>query len=85
MTEMTREQMLAQIAALQAQNTVLAAKAATRQKVSFKVTDKGGMSMYGLGRFPVTLYKSQWQTLLANVKAIETFLADNDSKLATKD
>lgn len=49
-----------------------------------KVTEKGGVSMYGLGRFPVTLYKSQWDKLIAKVPEIQKFLKDNESRLAVK-
>ena len=50
-----------------------------------KVSAKGAISIYGLGRFPVTLYKSQMLSLLANKELIEAFIASNDSTLATKD
>ncbi len=71
----------AEIAALKAE---LAKKSAPRA-VSLKVTEKGGLSMYGLGRFPVTLYRSQWERLLANADSIRDFIVENADKLATKD
>ncbi len=52
--------------------------------VSLKVSEKGGVSVYGLGRFPVTLYKEQWTKLLAMADEIRTFIKDNDSRLKTK-
>ena len=52
--------------------------------VSLKVSEKGGVSVYGLGRFPVTLYKEQWQRLLEMADDIRTFIKDNESKLKTK-
>ena len=52
--------------------------------VSLKVSEKGGVSVYGLGRFPVTLYKEQWTTLLAMTDEIRAFLAENDAVLKTK-
>jgi hypothetical protein len=52
--------------------------------VSLKVSEKGGLSVYGLGRFPVTLYKEQWAKLLDMADEIRAFLKDNDSKLKTK-
>jgi len=52
--------------------------------VSLKVSEKGGVSVYGLGRFPVTLYKEQWQRLLAMADDIRAFIKENDSKLKTK-
>ena len=50
-----------------------------------KVSAKGAISIYGLGRFPVTLYKSQMIALLANKDKIESFIERNDSLLASKD
>ncbi|HWF85738.1 MAG TPA: hypothetical protein VG222_12860 [Vicinamibacterales bacterium] len=52
--------------------------------VSLKVSEKGGVSVYGLGRFPVTLYKEQWTKLLAMADEIRTFIKENDSRLKTK-
>jgi hypothetical protein len=49
--------------------------------LSLKVSEKGGVSLYGLGRFPVTLYKEQWLRILASAPEIEAFIRDNDSKL----
>ena len=51
---------------------------------SLKVSEKGGVSVYGLGRFPVTLYKEQWITLLAMTNEIRAFLTDHDAELKTK-
>jgi hypothetical protein len=52
--------------------------------VSLKVSEKGGVSVYGLGRFPVTLYKEQWARLLAVADDIRSFIKENDSKLKAK-
>jgi hypothetical protein len=49
-----------------------------------KVSEKGALSVYGLGRFPVTLYKEQWQRLLAQAEAIGRFIRENDSELKAK-
>jgi hypothetical protein len=49
-----------------------------------KVSEKGALSVYGLGRFPVTLYKEQWQRLLAQAETIARFIRENDSALKTK-
>jgi len=49
-----------------------------------KVSEKGGLSVYGLGRFPVTLYKEQWAKLLDMADEIRTFIKENESKLKTK-
>jgi hypothetical protein len=50
-----------------------------------KVSEKGALSVYGLGRFPVTLYKEQWVKLLAMTEEIKVFLKANDSQLKAKD
>ena len=49
------------------------------------MSEKGGVSVYGMGRFPVTLYKEQWLKLLDMNEDIRRFIADNDGKLKTKD
>ena len=83
-TQMTAEQMLAKIAQLEAANAALAAQPA--RKLSMKVTEKGGLSIYGLGRFPVTLYRSQWERLLdaETVTALKAFIEANAKLLAVK-
>lgn len=55
------------------------------QAIKFKVSEKGACSVYGLGRFPVTLYSGQWQRLLAAREQLEAFLADNAATLAVKE
>ena len=52
--------------------------------VSLKVSEKGGVSVYGLGRFPVTLYKEQWARLLDMSEDIRTFIRENEDKLKAK-
>lgn len=52
--------------------------------ITFKVSQKGGLSVYGLGRFPVTLYKEQWLKLLDLSDDIKLFIKDNEEKLKTK-
>ncbi len=52
--------------------------------VSFKVSQKGGVSLYGLGRWPVTLYQSQWERLLESGEELRGFMKANASKLAVK-
>ncbi len=51
----------------------------------FKVGEKGGVSVYGLGRFPVTLYYEQWNRLLGAADDIRQFLEENKSKLKLKE
>lgn len=53
--------------------------------VRLKVSEKGAVSFYGLGRFPVTLYKEQWDKLLNNVEEIKKFLVENEAKLKKKE
>lgn len=52
--------------------------------VTLKISEKGGLSVYGLGRFPVTLYKEQWAKLLGAVDEIRAFLKENDQRLKAK-
>lgn len=75
---MTREQLLALVAQMQAQPA---------RKITCKVSEKGGLSVYGLGRFPVTLYRTQWERLLSTdtVAQINAFIKANASLLTTKD
>ncbi len=53
--------------------------------ISFKVSSKGAVSVYGLGRFPVTLYKEQWEKLLAKQDEIHSFIQENDSLLKKRE
>ena len=53
--------------------------------ITWKVSEKGALSVYGLGRFPVTLYKSQWQQIFDKVEEIKEFMEENKSKLAVKE
>jgi hypothetical protein len=53
--------------------------------ISLKVSEKGGVSVYGLGRFPVTLYKEQWQKLLDMADDIRSFIREHDGELKTKE
>jgi len=55
-----------------------------RGQMSLNVSEKGGLSIYGLGRFPFTLYKEQWTRLLAMADEIRNFIPENDSALKTK-
>jgi len=74
--------MKAELARLKAENEAL--KTSGSRAISLKVSEKGGVSVYGLGRFPVTLYKEQWMKLLDVAEDIRAFLKENDSKLKTK-
>ncbi len=59
-------------------------EAQDKKGISFKVSEKGGVSVYGLGRFPVTLYQEQWIRLFSEVDNLKTFIEENKAKLKTK-
>ena len=80
---MTDENLRAEIEKLKAENEAL--KNRRTGAVSLKVSEKGAVSAYGLGRFPVTLYKEQWEKLLGMTEEIKKFIADNKDKLKTKE
>lgn len=79
MPERTKEELMARIAELEQQ-------VGSRKKGSleFRVGEKGGVSVYGLGRFPVTLYYEQWIRLLDSADALRAFLEDNKPRLKLK-
>ncbi len=70
--------------ALQAQNEALQTKIDKGSDLRLKVSEKGALSIYGLGRFPVTLYASQWIRLLSHAQEIVDFLKANSAKLSVK-
>ncbi|MEK7205695.1 MAG: hypothetical protein AAB254_09345 [candidate division NC10 bacterium] len=72
----------AELERLRAENQALKAKAT--RATSIKVSEKGAVSVYGLGRFPVTLYKEQWLKLLGMADDIRKFIAQNESRLRVK-
>ena len=78
----SNSELLALIAKLQAD--LVAAKAAKGRSLSLKVSEKGAVSLYGMGRFPVTLYGSQWERLLNEADTIKAFLVTNASLLSVK-
>jgi len=79
---MDEQEMKAELERLKAENEAL--KTRSSRGVSMKVSEKGGVSIYGLGRFPVTLYKEQWSKLLDMADDIRAFIKENDSKLKAK-
>jgi hypothetical protein len=80
---MSDEDMKAELERLREENSRL--KQRGSKGVSMKVSEKGGVSVYGLGRFPVTLYKEQWMKLLDMADDIRGFIQENAAKLKTKD
>ena len=79
---MSDEDLKAELERLRNENTALKKGAATG--ITMKVSEKGGLSVYGMGRFPITLYKEQWLKLLDMSDAIRAFIAANDGQLKTK-
>jgi hypothetical protein len=75
--------LLARLAQLEAENAKL--KEARHKSLSMKVSEKGALSIYGLGRFPLTLYSGQWARLFSMVDEIKAFLEANNDKLSVKD
>src|SRR3982750_3133407 len=79
---MSDEDLRAELERLRAENQAL--KKTSSKGISLKVSEKGGVSVYGLGRFPITLYKEQWAKLLDLSDQIKAFIAENESSLKTK-
>lgn len=79
----TEEELKAEIERLRAENESL--KKPARGQMSLKVSEKGALSVYGLGRFPVTLYREQWEKLLGMADEIRTFIQDHDAQLKRKE
>jgi len=77
------EDMQAELERLRTENERL--KKAGRGKLAMKVSEKGALSVYGMGRFPVTLYKEQWLRLLAMSEEIKAFIEANDQSLKSKE
>ncbi len=82
MSDMTPEQMKEELERLRTENEAL--KKRSEKGLSLKVSQKGGVSVYGLGRFPVTLYKEQWEKLLDMSDDIRAFIKENEPQLKTK-
>lgn len=80
MAEPSREELLARIAELEKQSG-----SRKRGSLEFRVGAKGGVSVYGLGRFPVTLYYEQWLRLLDAAEGLRSFLEENKSSLKLKE
>jgi hypothetical protein len=77
------EDLRAEIERLRAENEAL--KRPERGKLSLRVSEKGALSVYGMGRFPVTLYKEQWLKLLGIAEELKSFIAANADRLKTKE
>jgi hypothetical protein len=79
---MSDDDLKAELERLRQENAAL--KKETSSGMRLKVSEKGGVSVYGLGRFPVTLYKEQWLRLLDMAGEIRAFIAANDTELKSK-
>jgi hypothetical protein len=79
----SEEELRAEIERLRAENESL--KKPARGQISLSVSEKGGLSVYGLGRFPVTLYREQWEKLLGIADEIRNFIRENDHVLKKKE
>jgi hypothetical protein len=79
----SEEELRAEIERLRAENETL--KKPARGQISLRVSEKGGLSVYGLGRFPVTLYREQWEKLLGIADEIRNFIRENDQALKKKE
>jgi hypothetical protein len=79
----TEDELKAELEKLKAENAAL--KSRPVRAISMKVSEKGGLSVYGLGRFPVTLYREQWTKLLDLADDIRAFIKENDGTLKKKE
>ncbi len=78
----SEEDLKSEIERLRAENAALKKP---RGQVYLKVSEKGGLSVYGMGRFPITLYREQWERLLSMADEIRAFIRDNDQSLKKKE
>jgi len=70
---------------LRAENARLKQQSVKSGALAFKISEKGAVSVYGLGRFPVTLYQEQWDKLLAQIDDLRSFIESNRSSLKKKE
>jgi hypothetical protein len=80
---MSDNDMKAELERLRNENAAF--KKGASDRIRMKVSEKGGVSVYGMGRFPVTLYKEQWLKLLNMSEEIRAFIAENEARLKAKD
>jgi len=80
---MSDEDLKAELERLKAENAAL--KNQSSRRVYLKVSEKGGASLYGLGRFPITLYQEQWLKVLDMADEIRAFLQENRASLKAKE
>jgi hypothetical protein len=80
---MNESDMKAELERLRAENAQLKTK--EKGGISLKVSENGAVSLYGMGRFPVTLYKEQWLRVMEHAEAIKAFISENDAQLKAKE
>ena len=80
---MSDDELKAELERLRTENAAL--KRGASSGIRMKVSEKGAVSVYGMGRFPITLYKEQWLKLLDMAAEIRAFIAANESKLKAKE
>jgi hypothetical protein len=81
---LSEEELKVELERLRAENEALK-QGPKRGALSLKISEKGALSVYGLGRFPVTLYKEQWLKLLGIADEVKAFIEANNSRLKAKD
>jgi len=82
---MANEDLQAELDRLRAENEALKQSTKRSGAISMKVSEKGAVSVYGLGRFPVTLYQEQWLKLLGLNEELKGFIEENKSRLKVKE
>ncbi len=80
---MSEESLMAELEKLKAENEAL--KKSSARGISLKVSQKGALSLYGMGRFPITLYKEQWLKILDMAEVLRAFITDNNVQLKDKE
>lgn len=69
---------------LEAENAAMATRLAARSHLALKVSEKGAVSLYGIRRFPVTFYKSEWERIIGHVDQVKAFIEVNAASLSVK-
>lgn len=82
---MSGDDVQAELERLRAENEALKTRQKTSGSLSFKVSEKGAVSVYGLGRFPVTLYQEQWDRLFTAIEELKKFIGANREHLKKKE
>lgn len=80
----TEKELMDELTRLRSENEALRSGKGSADGISFRVSEKGAVSVYGLGRFPVTLYQEQWDKLLARTEDLRAFIETNRERLKKK-